>query len=68
MRGNTKQMHRKGRLNIEKLTAEKKWGNNYNCMLDVVKTYTSTNSGCGGDALKDPPYSELIICKDGGSP
>ncbi len=37
-------------------------------MLDVVKTDTSANSGCGGDALKDPPYSELILCKDGGSP
>ncbi len=37
-------------------------------MLDVVKTDTSANSGCGQDALKDPPYSQLILCKDGGSP
>jgi hypothetical protein len=29
-------------------------------MFDVVKTDTSANSGCGGDALKDPPYSQLI--------
>jgi hypothetical protein len=33
----------------------------------VVKTDTSAISGCGGDALKDPPYSQLILCNDGGS-